>query len=53
MYYISIKHKNKLNGYIERVSTPWFENDKFKEMKVDKEYSIGELGIELEDSDGK
>lgn len=53
MYYISIKHKNKLNGYIERVSTPWFENDKFKGMKVDKEYSIEELGIELEDSDGK
>ena len=52
-YYVSIKYKNKLNGYIERVSTPWFENDKFKEMKVDKEYSIEELGIELEDSDGK
>ena len=53
MYYISIKHKNKLNGYVERVSTPWFENDKFKEMKVDKEYSIEELGIELENSNGK
>lgn len=52
-YYVSIKYKNKLNGYIERVSTPWFENDKFKEMKVDKEYSIEELGIELEDSNGK
>ena len=52
-YYVSIKYKNKLNGYIERVSTPWFENYKFKEMKVDKEYSIEELRIELEDSNGK
>ena len=52
-YYVSIKYKNKLNGYVERVSTPWFENYKFKGMDPNKEYSIEELGIELEDSDGK
>ena len=55
-----IKHDNDCNSYIrincekivsgrrETIYSPYFTNDKFKGMETGKEYTIEELGIELE-----
>ena len=44
-FYISIIYKNDVIGHKERITSPCFNNDKFKGMKADKEYTLEELGI--------
>ena len=44
-FYISISYKNDVIGHKERITSPCFNNDKFKGMKADKEYTLEELGI--------
>ena len=43
--YILLSYSNKLTGYSDGMTTPWFKNDKFKGMKIGKEYTLEELGI--------
>ena len=44
-FYISISYKNDVIGHKECITSPCFNNDKFKGMKADKEYTLEELGI--------
>ena len=44
-FYISIIYKNDVIGHKERITSPCFNNDKFKGMKAGKEYTFEELGI--------
>ena len=44
-FYISISYKNDVIGHKERITSPCFNNDKFKGMKAGKEYTLEELGI--------
>ena len=46
--YILLRYSNKLTGYSDGMTTPWFKNDKFKGMEIVKEYKLEELGIEPE-----
>ena len=46
--YILFSYSNKLTGYSDCMTTPWFKKDKFKGMETCKKYTIEELGIELE-----
>lgn len=43
--YILLSYSNKLTGYSDGITTPWFKNDKFKGMEIGKEYKLEELGI--------
>ena len=43
--YILLSYSNKLTGYSDGMTTPWFKNDKFKGMEIEKEYNLEELGI--------
>ena len=47
-FYISISYKNDVIGHKECITSPCFNNDKFKGMENCKEYTLEELGIELE-----
>ena len=44
--YILLSYSNKLTGYSDGMTTPWFKNDKFKGMEIGKEYKLEELGLE-------
>ena len=44
-FYISISYKNDVIGHKECITSPCFNNDKFKGMEPFKEYTIEELGI--------
>ena len=50
-FYISIIYKNDVIGHKERITSPCFNNDKFKGMKADKEYTLEELGITCQQKD--
>ena len=43
--YIEVNYENNLTGYSDEITTPWFKNDKFKGMEIEKEYKLEELGI--------
>ena len=43
--YILLSYSNKLTGYSNGMTTPWFKNDKFKGMEPCKEYTLEELWI--------
>ena len=43
--YIEVNYANNLTVYSDEITTPWFENDKFKGMEYEKKYSLEELGI--------
>ena len=43
--FVYIKYKNELCSYIDKITSPWFKNNKFKGMEPCKEYTIEELGI--------
>ena len=43
--YIGVNYTNEITGACGRMSTPWFKNDKFKGMEIEKEYKLEELGI--------
>ena len=43
--YILLSYSNKLTGYSDCMTTPWFKNDKFKGMEIGKKYKLEELGI--------
>lgn len=49
--YIFLSYSNKLTGYSDRMTTPWFKNDKFKGMEIGKEYKLEELGITCQQKD--
>ena len=44
--YILLSYSNKLTGYSDGITTPWFKNDKFKGMEIGKEYKLEDLGLE-------
>ena len=44
-FYISISYKNDVIGHKECITSPCFNNDKFKGMEIEKEYKLEELGI--------
>ena len=43
--YILLSYTNSLTKYSDSMTTPWFKNDKFKGMEIEKEYKLEELGI--------
>ena len=43
--YVEVIYANNLTGYSDEITTPWFENDKFKGIEYEKRYSLEELGI--------
>ena len=43
--YILLSYTNSLTKYSDSMTTPWFKNDKFKAMEIEKEYKLEELGI--------
>ena len=43
--YILLRYTNSLTKYSDSKTTPWFKNDKFKGMEIEKEYKLEELGI--------
>ena len=43
--YILLSYTNRLTKYSDSMATPWFKNDKFKGMEIEKEYKLEELGI--------
>ena len=43
--YILLSYTNSLTKYSDSMATPWFKNDKFKGMEIEKEYKLEELGI--------
>ena len=44
--YILLSYSNKLTGYSDGMTTPWFKNDKFKGMEIGKEYKLEDLSLE-------
>ena len=44
--YILLSYSNKLTGYSDGMTTPWFKNDKFKGMEIGRNYSLEELELE-------
>ncbi len=45
-YSINIQVKNKFSGFgIQNIQLPFFQNDMYKGMEVDKEYTLEELGL--------
>ena len=44
-FYISISYKNDVIGHKERITSPCFNNDKFKGMEPERGYTLEELGI--------
>ena len=44
-FYISISYKNDVIGHKERITSPCFNNDKFKGMEPENGYTLKELGI--------
>ena len=44
-FYISISYKNDVIGHKECITSPCFNNDKFKGMGPEKEYTLEELGF--------
>ena len=44
-FYISISYKNDVIGHKECITSPCFNNDKFKGMEPEKGYTLEELGI--------
>ena len=44
-FYISISYKNDVIGHKECITSPCFNNDKFKGMGPEKAYTLEELGI--------
>ena len=44
-YFIRTTFKNIVTGSLELMDSPYFNNDMFKGMKINKEYKIEELGI--------
>ena len=43
--YIGVNYTNEITGACGIMTTPWFKNNKFKGMKINKEYKLEELGI--------
>ena len=43
--YILLSYTNSLTKYSDSMTTPWFKNNKFKGMEIEKEYKLEELGI--------
>ena len=43
--YIGVNYTNEITGDCGIMTTPWFKNNKFKGMKINKEYKLEELGI--------
>ena len=43
--YIGVNYTNEITGSCGIMTTPWFKNNKFKGMKLNKEYNLEELGI--------
>ena len=45
-YSINIQVKNKFSGFgIQNIQLPFFQNDMYKGMEVDKEYTLADLGL--------
>ena len=44
-FYISISYKNDVIGHKECITSPCFNNDKFKGMEPERGYTLEELGI--------
>ena len=44
-FYISISYKNDVIGHKECITSPCFNNDKFKGMEPENGYTLKELGI--------
>ena len=44
-FYISISYKNDVIGHKERITSPCFNNNKFKGMEPEWGYTLEELGI--------
>ena len=44
--YILLSYSDKLTGYSDGMTTPWFKNDKFKGMEIGRNYSLEELELE-------
>ena len=44
-FYISISYKNDVIGHKESITSPCFNNDKFKGMEPESGYTLEELGI--------
>ena len=44
-FYISISYKNDVIGHKECITSPCFNNDKFKGMELEYGYTLEELGI--------
>ena len=44
-FYISISYKNDVIGHKECITSPCFNNDKFKGMGPEKAYTLEELGF--------
>lgn len=44
-FYISISYKNDVIGHKECITSPCFNNDKFKGMELECGYTLEELGI--------
>ena len=44
-FYISIRYKNDVIGHKECITSPCFNNDKFKGMEPESGYTLEELGI--------
>ncbi len=45
-FYISISYKNDVIGHKECITSPCFNNDKFKGMEPENGYTLEELGLE-------
>lgn len=47
-YYLGICYESDITNYRQVISTPLFMDDKFKGMELKKNYTLEELGIELD-----
>ena len=50
-FYISISYKNDVIGHKECITSPCFNNDKFKGMEPENGYTLEELGISCQQKD--
>ena len=50
-FYISISYKNDVIGHKESITSPCFNNDKFKGMEPENGYTLEELGISCQQKD--
>ena len=45
-YFISIRYENYVIGTDDTISSPIIDNDKFKDMEINRKYTLEELGLE-------